>query len=75
MYAPIPSNSKADTNGFWMFNFMSQILAQKVKFVANYTTLFQEEIIFTSYGRALRNSLDFYFFQKILKDQLIYPFC
>jgi hypothetical protein len=42
-YHQIPN---VDTNGFWMFNFMSQIvLPKEIKF-ANYNYIIPKEIIF-----------------------------
>ena len=61
-----------DTNGFWMFNFMSQIvLPSKIKFVANYNYVVPKGNIFYFIAvEPLRNSLDFTFSKKFLKDQL-----
>jgi hypothetical protein len=43
-YHQIPN---VDTNGFWMFNFMSQIvLPKEIKFIANYNYIIPKEIIF-----------------------------
>ncbi|CAH0334953.1 hypothetical protein FVB9288_00570 [Flavobacterium sp. CECT 9288] len=68
-YHQIP---KVETNGFWMFNFMSQIvLPKKVKFVANYTYFIPRGNIFYFVAvEPLRNSLDLTFSRKFLKDQL-----
>jgi hypothetical protein len=45
-YHQIPN---VDTNGFWMFNFMSQIvLPEEIKFIANYNYIIQRKLFFTS---------------------------
>ena len=68
-YHQIPN---VDTNGFWMFNFMSQIvLPSKIKFVANYNYVVPKGNYFYFIAvEPLRNSLDFTFSKKFLKDQL-----
>ena len=68
-YHQIPT---VDTNGFWMFNFMSQIvLPSKIKFVANYNYVVPKGNYFYFIAvEPLRNSLDFTFSKKFLKDQL-----
>jgi hypothetical protein len=61
-----------DTNGFWMFNFMSQIvLPKKVKFVANYNYIVPNGNYFYFIAtKPFRNALDLTFSKKLLKDQL-----
>ena len=68
-YHQIPN---VDTNGFWMFNFMSQIvLPKKIKFVANYNYVVPKGNYFYFIAvEPLRNSLDLTFSKKFLKDQL-----
>jgi hypothetical protein len=61
-----------DTNGFWMFNFMSQIvLPKKVKFVANYNYIVPNgNYFYFIAAKPFRNALDLTFSKKLLKDQL-----
>ncbi|MEZ7497223.1 TonB-dependent receptor [Flavobacterium sp. Arc3] len=68
-YHQIPN---VDTNGFWMFNFMSQIvLPKKIKFVANYNYIIPKGNYFYFIAvKPFRNSLDLSFSKKFLKDQL-----
>ena len=68
-YHQIPN---LDTNGFWMINLMSQIvLPSKIKFVANYNYIFPKGNYFYFIAtEPIRNSLDFTFSKKFLKDQL-----
>ncbi|MBC5839659.1 outer membrane beta-barrel family protein [Flavobacterium muglaense] len=68
-YHQIPN---VDTNGFWMFNFMSQIvLPKKVKFVANYNYIVPKGNYFYFIAvKPFRNALDLTFSRKFLKDQL-----
>ncbi len=68
-YHQIPN---VDTNGFWMFNFMSQIVLPKnIKFVANYNYVVPKGNYFYFIAvEPLRNSLDLTFSKKFLKDQL-----
>lgn len=68
-YHQIPS---VDTNGFWMFNFMSQIVLPKnVKFVANYNYIVPKGNYFYFIAvEPIRNSLDLTFSKKFLKEQL-----
>ena len=68
-YHQIPN---VDTNGFWMINLMSQIvLPSNVKFVANYNYVFPKGNYFYFIAtEPIRNSLDFTFSKKFLKDQL-----
>jgi hypothetical protein len=68
-YHQIPN---IDTNGFWMFNLMSQILLpEKIKFVANYNYIVPKGNYFYFIAvEPIRNSLDFTFSKKFLKDQL-----
>jgi hypothetical protein len=40
-YHQIPN---VDTNGFWMFNFMSQIVPEEIKFIANYNYIIPKEL-------------------------------
>jgi hypothetical protein len=44
-YHQIPN---VDTNGFWMFNFMSNCTSEEIKFIANYNYIIPKEIIFIS---------------------------
>jgi hypothetical protein len=68
-YHQIPN---VDTNGFWMLNFMSQIvLPAKIKFVANYNYIIPKGNYFYFIAvEPIRNSLDLTFSKKFLKDQL-----
>jgi hypothetical protein len=68
-YHQIPN---VDTNGFWMINLMSQIvLPSDIKFVANYNYIFPKGNYFYFIAtEPIRNSLDFTFSKKFLKDQL-----
>ncbi|MDG2432412.1 TonB-dependent receptor [Flavobacterium sp.] len=68
-YHQIPN---VNTNGFWMINLMSQIvLPSKIKFVANYNYIFPKGNYFYFIAtEPIRNSLDFTFSKKFLKDQL-----
>ena len=68
-YHQIPN---VDTNGFWMINLMSQIvLPSDIKFVANYNYVFPKGNYFYFIAtEPIRNSLDFTFSKKFLKDQL-----
>lgn len=68
-YHQIPN---VDTNGFWIFNFMSQIvLPSKIKFVANYNYIIPKGNYFYFIAvEPIRNSLDLTFSKKFLKDQL-----
>ena len=68
-YHDIPN---VDTKGFWMFNFMSQlVLPKKIKFVANYNYIIPKGNYFYFIAvKPFRNSLDFSFSKKFLKDQL-----
>ena len=68
-YHQIPN---VDTNGFWMLNFMSQlVLPEKIKFVANYNYIIPKGNYFYFIAvEPIRNSLDLTFSKKFLKDQL-----
>jgi hypothetical protein len=68
-YHQIP---QVDTNGFWMFNFMSQIvLPKEIKFVANYNYIVPKGNYFYFIAvEPIRNALDLTFSKKFLKDQL-----
>lgn len=68
-YHKIP---QVDTNGFWIFNLMSQlVLPQKVKFVANYSYSIPKGNYFYFIAvKPFRNALDLSFSKKFLKDQL-----
>ncbi|WP_339657099.1 TonB-dependent receptor [Flavobacterium frigidarium] len=68
-YHDIPN---VDTKGFWMFNFMSQlVLPKKIKFVVNYNYIIPKGNYFYFIAvKPFRNSLDFSFSKKFLKDQL-----
>lgn len=68
-YHQIPN---VDTNGFWMFNLMSQlVLPQKIKFVANYNYIIPKGNYFYFIAvEPIRNALDLTFSKKFLKDQL-----
>ncbi|EIA10491.1 outer membrane beta-barrel family protein [Flavobacterium frigoris] len=68
-YHQIPN---VDTNGFWMFNFMSQIvLPKQIKFVANYNYIIPKGNYFYFIAvKPFRNALDLTFSKKFLKDQL-----
>lgn len=68
-YHQIPN---VDTNGFWMFNLMSQIvLPQKIKFVANYNYIIPNGNYFYFIAvKPFRNALNLTFTKKFLKDRL-----
>ncbi|SER58631.1 Outer membrane receptor for ferrienterochelin and colicins [Flavobacterium frigoris] len=68
-YHQIPN---VDTNGFWMFNFMSQIvLPKQIKFVANYNYIIPRGNYFYFIAvKPFRNALDLSFSKKFMKDQL-----
>ncbi|OAB27388.1 Outer membrane receptor proteins, mostly Fe transport [Flavobacterium fryxellicola] len=68
-YHQIPN---VDTNGFWMFNLMSQIvLPEKIKFVANYNYIIPKGNYFYFIAvEPIRNALDLTFSRKFLKEQL-----
>jgi hypothetical protein len=68
-YHQIP---QVDTNGFWMFNFMSQIvLPKEIKFVANYNYIVPKGNYFYFIAvEPIRNALDLTLSKKFLKDQL-----
>jgi hypothetical protein len=66
-YHQIPN---VDTNGFWMFNFMSQIVPEEIKFIANYNYIIPKEIIFIIAVKPIRNALDLSLSKKFLEDQL-----
>ncbi|SDW74755.1 TonB-dependent receptor domain-containing protein [Flavobacterium degerlachei] len=68
-YHEIPN---VDTNGFWMFNFMSQIvLPKQIKFVANYNYIVPKGNYFYFIAvKPFRNALDLTFSKKLLKDKL-----
>lgn len=68
-YHEIPN---VDTNGFWMFNFMSQIvLPKQIKFVANYNYIIPKGNYFYFIAvEPFRNALDLTFSKKFLKDKL-----
>ncbi|SDH97350.1 Outer membrane protein beta-barrel family protein [Flavobacterium omnivorum] len=68
-YHQIPN---VDTNGFWMLNFMSQlVLPEKIKFVANYNYIIPKGNYFYFIAvEPIRNSLDLTFSKKFFKDQL-----
>jgi hypothetical protein len=68
-YHQIPN---VDTNGFWMLNFMSQlVLPEKIKFVVNYNYIIPKGNYFYFIAvEPIRNSLDLTFSKKFLKDQL-----
>lgn len=70
-YHQIPN---VDTNGFWMFNFMSQIvLPKQIKFVANYNYIIPKGNYFYFIAvKPFRNALDLSFSKKFLKDQLTF---
>jgi hypothetical protein len=58
-YHQIPN---VDTNGFWMFNFMSQVLPKQIKFVANYNYIIPKGNYFISLRLSLSEMLWFKFF-------------
>ena len=68
-YHQIPN---IDTKGFWMFNFMSQIvLPQKIKFVANYNYIIPNGNYFYFIAvKPFRNAMSLTFSKKFLKDRL-----
>ena len=70
-YHQIPN---VNTNGFWMFNFMSQIvLPKRIKFVANYNYIIPKGNYFYFIAvKPFRNALDLSFSKKFLKDQLTF---
>jgi hypothetical protein len=70
-YHQIP---QVDTNGFWMFNFMSQIVLPKgIKFVANYNYIIPKGNYFYFIAvEPIRNALDLTFSKKFLKDKLTF---
>ena len=70
-YHQIPN---VETKGFWMFNFMSQIvLPQNIKFVANYNYIIPRGNYFYFIAvKPFRNALDLTFSRKFLKDQLTF---
>ena len=61
-----------DTNGFWMFNFMSQIvLPKKIKFVANFNYIVPKGNYFYFIAeKPFRNTLDLTLSKKFFKDQV-----
>lgn len=61
-----------ETNGFWIFNFMSQIILPKdIKFVTNYSYLTSGGNNYYFYiEKPLNHSLDFSFSKKFLNEQL-----
>jgi len=61
-----------ETNGFWMFNFMSQIvLPKKIKFVANYNyTIPKGNYFYFIAEKPFRNTLDLTLSKKFFKDQV-----
>ncbi|TDE45989.1 TonB-dependent receptor [Flavobacterium rhamnosiphilum] len=60
------------TNGFWMFNLMSQILLPKdIKFVANFNYIMSKGNYFYFIAeKPFNNTLDLTFSKKFFKDQL-----
>ncbi|MGZ9735485.1 TonB-dependent receptor domain-containing protein [Flavobacterium sp. GNP002] len=60
------------TNGFWMFNLMSQILLPKdIKFVANFNYIMSKgNYFYFSAEKPFNNTLDLTFSKKFFKDQL-----
>jgi hypothetical protein len=68
-YHQIPN---VDTNGFWTFNFMSQIVFPKeIKFIANYNYIIPKGNYFYFIAvKPIRNALDLSLSKKLLKDQL-----
>jgi hypothetical protein len=64
----IPSNSNIDTNGFWMFNFMSQIvLPEEIKFIIITITLFQRKLFYFIAVKPIRMLLDLSLSKKVLR--------
>ncbi|MDD2675830.1 MAG: TonB-dependent receptor [Flavobacterium sp.] len=61
-----------NTNGFWMFNLMSQILLPKdIKFVANFNYIMSKGNYFYFIAeKPFNNTLDLTFSKKFFKDQL-----
>ncbi|WP_426092220.1 TonB-dependent receptor domain-containing protein [Flavobacterium sp. DSR3-2] len=61
-----------ETNGFWMFNLMSQILLPKdIKFVANFNYIMSKGNYFYFIAeKPFNNTLDLTFSKKFFKDQL-----
>ncbi|MCG9793172.1 TonB-dependent receptor domain-containing protein [Flavobacterium algicola] len=60
------------TNGFWLFNFMSQILLpEKIKFVANYNYIVPNgNYYYFTFEKSFRNSLDLNLSKKLFKNQV-----
>lgn len=60
------------TNGFWMFNLMSQILLPKeIKFVANFNYMLPKgNYFYFIVEKPMRNTLDLTFSKKFFKDQV-----
>ena len=60
------------TNGFWMFNLMSQIVLPKdIKFVANYNYMFPNgNYFYFIVEKPMRNTLDLTFSKKFFKGQV-----
>lgn len=60
------------TNGFWMFNLMSQILLpKKIKFVANFNYMLPKgNYFYFIVEKPMRNTLDLTFSKKFFKDQV-----
>ena len=68
-YHQIPA---INTNGFWMFNLMSQIVLPKdIKFVMNYNYMFPNgNYFYFIVEKPMRNALDLTFSKKFFKDQV-----
>ena len=60
------------TNGFWMFNLMSQtVLPKGIKFVANFNYMFPKgNYFYFIVDKPMRNSVDLTFSKKFFKDQV-----
>ncbi|MEC5167023.1 hypothetical protein RCH18_002772 [Flavobacterium sp. PL11] len=60
------------TNGFWMFNLMSQIVLPKdIKFVANFNYMFPKgNYFYFIVEKPMRNNVDLTFSKKFFKDQI-----
>ena len=60
------------TNGFWMFNLMSQtVLPKGIKFVANFNYMFPNgNYFYFIVDKPMRNNVDLTFSKKFFKDQV-----
>ena len=61
-----------NTNGFWMFNLMSQtVLPKGIKFVANFNYMFPKgNYFYFIVEKPMRNNVDLTFSKKFFKDQV-----